>query len=131
MNTYIGSTINDSSTITAFSAAEIEEARGKIVKFNDDGKVEVCTSATDPLAGVIILQGEPDVAENEDITVQIKDIGIVRAGGEIKKGEYVTSDAEGKAVKASSGNNILGMATRDGVTDGFVTVQIVKTIASV
>lgn len=121
-----GSTINDSSTITAVAAEEIEDARGKAVKFDENGKIKVCDTANEAVAGIIIYQGIKPVKENEEVSVQIKDIGVGVAGGEIKVGDMVGTDTQGRLVKSTSGF-ALGMAvTPASAENAIFRVQITK-----
>lgn len=121
-----GSTINDSSTIPAVAAEAIEDARGKAVKFDENGKIKVCDAANEAVAGLVIYQGLKPVKEGEEVSVQIKDIGLAVAGGEIKVGDYVGTDAQGRLTKATSGF-IVGMAVSPASKeDVLFRVQITK-----
>lgn len=63
----------------------------------------------------------------DDLTVQIKDIGIWLSGGAITAGAELTSDADGKAVAATSGSFITAVALSEATKAGQrVSVQIVK-----
>ena len=115
---YIGTQINQSPTITEKAGANIDDARGKIVKYDASGNV-VLAAAGDVAVGITIMEdGANDitgaesgkVVSGEDVTVQIKDIGLVKAGGEIKKGAEIASDANGCAVTATDGNFVVGTA---------------------
>lgn len=120
-----GSTINSSPTIPAVAGEEMEDARGKAVKF-EEGKVKICTTANDIVAGLIILQGRKPVKENEEVTVQIKDIGVAIAGGEIKVGDMVGVDDQGRLKKAESGF-VVGMAVSPASKENaYFRVQITK-----
>ena len=46
----------------------------------------------------------------EDVTVQVKDISKWKAGGDFAAGDFLTSDANGAAVKATTGKFILAVA---------------------
>ncbi len=121
-----GSTINESSTIAAVAAEEIEDARGKAVKFDENGKIKVCDTENEAVAGIVILQGIKPVKENEEVSVQIKDIGVAVAGGEIKVGDYVATDNQGRLVKATSGFAV-GMAVTPATKENALfRVQITK-----
>lgn len=115
---YIGTQINQSPTIVEKSGAEIKDVRGKIVKYDSAGDVVLAT-AGDVAIGITIMEdGANDitgvesgkVAKGEDVTVQIKDIGLVKAGGTITKGAELASDANGCAVVATDGNFVIGTA---------------------
>ena len=115
---YIGTQINQSPTIVEKAGAAIEDARGKIAKYDASGNVVLAT-AGDVAIGITIMEdGANDitgaesgkVASGDDVTVQIKDIGLVKAGGTISKGDELASDANGCAVKATDGNFVIGTA---------------------
>lgn len=115
---YIGTQINQSPTIVEKAGAAIEDARGKIVKYDAGGNIVLATKG-DVAVGITIMEdganditGEESgkVAEGEDVTVQIKDIGLVKAGGAITKGAELASDANGCAVVATAGNFVIGTA---------------------
>lgn len=115
---YIGTQINQSPTIVEKAGAEIEDARCKIAKYDSNGDV-VLAKAGEVAVGITIIEdGANDitgkesgkVAKGEDVTVQIKDIGFVKAGGEITKGAELASDANGCAVVATAGNFVIGIA---------------------
>lgn len=126
MSLTYGSTINDSSTIYGIAKNAIENGRGKAVKFNDEGTLEICTSGSDLCAGLIIYQGEKNIEAGQEVSVQIKDIGLGVAGGAIKVGEYVEADAQGRLVKATSGF-VIGMATTPATKENeTIYVQITK-----
>ena len=85
-----------------------------------------------PAAGAMALGisiGETDetVAAGEDIDIQIKDIGKWMAGEAIDAGDALATDAAGKAVKATSGKFIMGVAlTSAAAADTLVQVQLAK-----
>lgn len=120
-----GSTINATPTRVFESLNDIENARGKAVKINSDGLAEICESESDPFMGLIIYQGRQDVKAGEEISVQIKDIGLGIAGGEISVGDYVTISSEGKLVKAT-GSFAVGQAMGNAVENQAFYVQITK-----
>lgn len=115
---YIGTQINQSPTITEKAGADIADARGKIVKYDASGNVVLATAGAVAVGITIMEDGANDitgtesgkVASGEDVTVQIKDIGLVKAGGAIAKGDEIASDASGCAVKATDGDFVIGTA---------------------
>ena len=65
------------------------------------------------------------VTIGDDVDIQIKDIGYILAGGEIAKGNEVTA-SNGLAVKAESGNYVVGIALSTVAKDDYCRVQIAK-----
>ena len=44
------------------------------------------------------------------MTVQIKDIGLCKSGAEIKKGQEVMTDTQGRVIPATAGKFVIGYA---------------------
>lgn len=118
MANYIGSQINQSVTIVEKAGAACDDCRNKIFKYDDNGNV-VLAGEGDLAIGIgLIESGYNDVtgkesgkvAAGEDVTVQIKDIGLVKAGAAITKGKEVMANADGLAVPAVSGKHVIGIA---------------------
>lgn len=125
--TRIGTTINNSPTIVAVAAAAMPGGRGKAVKFDNNGKIVLCSTAGEVAAGIIILQGDTDIAAGEEVSVQIKDIGMAVAGAAVKVGDPLAADASGKFVKATDGQFIVGYAvSAASAADRMFQMQITK-----
>ncbi|MCW5720422.1 MAG: hypothetical protein KIS86_04690 [Devosia sp.] len=90
-----------------------------------DKVVEVANSATDPLLGAAGSMGAP---EGGLVDVDLAGIGEVRIGGDVDFGDPLTSDANGKAVKAvpvaGSVVRIIGFAQADGA-DGDIAPYLI------
>ena len=130
-----GTQINQSVTIVEKAGAEIEDCRNKIVTFDTNGDVVLATAGTDiPLGVALIEAGYNDitgaesgkVAKGDDVDIQIKDIGFVLAGAEIKKGQEVAAGADGKAAVAVAGNYVLGIALNTVSAGGYCKIQYAK-----
>lgn len=126
-----GTLINGSQTITEKAGAEIADCRNRIVKYDSNGDVVLATAGTDIPVGIAIIEaGYNDitgtVAKGDDVDIQVKDIGYVIAGAAIKKGQEITSGADGLAAVAAAGNYILGIALSDASANGYVRIQISK-----
>ena len=125
MATVIGSSINESATVVFPAASDLSNARGLAVKLTN-GKVAVC-GAGEPALGLALMETDEVVKANEDVDIQIKDIGKWVAGAAITAGALLASDANGKAVAATSGAFIVGVALSDASAAGtYVKVQISK-----
>lgn len=99
--TYLATSINESPVITDKAGAVIADVRGKAVKYNN-GAI-VLAGAGETVLGVGIMTNDENIQIGADVDVQIKDIGLVCAGAEIKKGAELAADANGKFVTASTG----------------------------
>ena len=130
-----GTQINQSVTIVEQAGAEIADCRNRIMKYDENGNVVLATAGTDIPVGVAIIEaGYNDisgaesgkVAKGDDVDIQIKDIGFVIAGAEIKKGQEVAAGADGKAAVAASGDYVLGIALNSVAADGYCKVQYTK-----
>ena len=132
---YTGVQINTSPTIVEKAGAEIADVRNRIVKYDTNGAVVLATAGTDIPVGIALIEaGYNDisgvesgkVAAGADVDILVKDMGVVLAGGTIKKGQEVAAGANGKAVAAVSGNYVLGIALEAAAADEFLPVQIAK-----
>lgn len=130
-----GTQINQSVTIVEKAGKAIADARNLIMKYDTDGNVVPASAGTDTLLGVAIIEaGYNDVSgvesgkveAGDDVDIQIKDIGYILAGAEIKKGNEVTADKDGKAAVAAAGNHVIGVALSNANAGGYVRVQITK-----
>ena len=130
-----GTQINQSVTIVEKAGAEIDDCRNLIMKYDDNGDVVLATAGTDiPLGVALIEAGYNDitgaesgkVAKGDDVDIQIKDIGFVLAGAEIKKGQEVTAGADGLAAVAVTGNYVLGIALNSVAAGGYSKIQFAK-----
>lgn len=123
--TYTGTTINQSPTITLVAGEDIIKAQGKAVIIKD-GKAVTPTAGANAV-GVILLDAEETIKKDNDVTIQIKDIGAWVAGEAIAAGDELATDEQGYAVKAQSGNFIIGIALTTAEKSGTVIrAQIIK-----
>lgn len=132
---YNGVQINQSPTIVEKAGAEIEDARNRIVKYDENGDVVLAAAGTDIPVGVAIIEaGYNDisgkesgkVAKGEDVDILIKEMGVVLAGATIKKGQEIAAGADGKAAVASAGDYVLGVALNSVSSGGYLKIQIAK-----
>lgn len=129
-----GVQVNQSVTIVEQAGAAIEDVRNRIMTYDKDGSVVLATDGSTVLIGVALIEtGMNDISGVEsgkvtigdDVDIQIKDIGYILAGGEIAKGNEVTA-SNGLAVKAESGNYVVGIALSTVAKDDYCKVQIIK-----
>lgn len=122
---YIGSSINESATVVYPADVAITGARGIALALDEGGVVKLPEAGANVL-GVTIIETEEDVAAGADVDIQVKDIGKWKTAAAVKAGDELATDATGKAVVASSGNFVVGIALNDAASGSFVAVQITK-----
>lgn len=101
-------------TIKSFAAA-IDIKAGTIVKFTTDGKITPATVATDKLVGVNVL----DVKAEEQASVELNDVVTIIYGGTVNAGDALTSNANGNAVTATTGNTIIAYALESAASGDY------------
>ena len=121
---YTGTGINTSATIVE-PAGAAADFRGKAVKY-DAGKV-VLAGAGETAIGVGIITNSEATKENEDVDIQIKEIGLGLAGDAIEKGAELAANAEGKLVPATAGQFVIAVALDTAAAAGkFIKIQLAK-----
>ncbi len=108
MATYFGTVINESPTYTFKAGQKLEKAQGIALAIKD-GKL-VLPEAGANVIGVTPMSENEEIGADNDVNVQIKDIGAWVAGGKIAIGDQLATDAQGHAVKAQTDNFIVGVA---------------------
>ncbi|WP_028588344.1 DUF2190 family protein [Desulfocurvus vexinensis] len=84
-----------------------------------DGAVALATVATDALCGVTQELGADAVGDPVDVCKG--GLPEIRLGGDVVRGDPLTSDTEGRAIKATvSGSRIIGFAEVSGAEDDIV-----------
>ena len=130
-----GVQINQSVTIVEKAGTEIADCRNRAMVYDDSGNVVLASDGTKPIVGVALIEsGRNDISgvdsgkvlAEEDVDIQIKDIGYVLAGADIAKGAEVTSGADGLAATAVAGNYVVGIALSAAEKDDYCRIQIMK-----
>lgn len=122
--TFIGSTINESATVTFKAKAELKGNQGLALALNE-GKLELPAAGANVLG--LSLFTNDDAKAGDSLTVQVKDIGKWIAGDAVAAGDELAVDAAGKAVKAAEGQFIVGIALSAAAAAGtVVSVQLTK-----
>lgn len=89
-----------------------------------DGLVTGATAATDPLLGVTTSIGSQD---NGRCDVVIAGITTVKAGGTYARGDVLTSNATGQAIKSTTGTDrIIGIAMASAVVGDLAPVLLAQ-----
>lgn len=122
---YIGTSINESPVIAAQAGAEIKDGALLAVAMDATG-VKTVAKAGDVAVGLLIPETDT-VAAGDTVTIQVKDMGLWKAGAAVAAGDLLTPDAAGKATKAAAGNFILAQALEAATAaDQVIRVQIIK-----
>ena len=122
MATYLGTSINNSPTLVFSAKERIEKVQGLALML----ELKKPTAGANVI-GIALFTNDETVNAGDEVTVQIKDIGKWIAGGAIAVGDELTTNADGKAIKATAGNFITGIAlTKATAAGSVVQVQIVK-----
>ena len=100
-----------------------------IAKFGaDDDTLAQATASTEELVGVF---QHTTTTAGEEVRVMLDGISRVVLGGTVVRGNYLTSDANGKAVSAAPGAGVnayvIGQALASGVAGDIIPVHIEKT----
>lgn len=133
MKQYMTNGINPSPTIaipiseTAFAdgKSEIVEIGGKGVKFAADGGAVLCSTAGEKAIGVVTIDNDVTVAKGDNISVQIKDNGLVKVAEAVVAGDELTVNAEGAFVKATAGQYVRATALANGAANSYVRAMLV------
>ncbi len=115
---YIAASINQSPVISMKAGADLADVRGKAVMFDETGGV-ILASAGKPALGIAVLSNPENINKGDDIDIQIKDIGHVKASAAVKPGDALAPDANGALVPATSGS-YLAIALEGGAKDAFM-----------
>lgn len=119
---YFGTAINESPVISLEAGEEITSPQ--FLAVTADGKL--ATAGVNAL-GIITADCDDAVEAGDDLTVQVKDIGLWIAGAAFTKGAELAVGTGGKAVTATSGDFIVAIALSAATKAGQrVNVQIVK-----
>lgn len=123
---YYGNTINDSPVIVGKATAALSGAEFLAVKFDANGGIVKASTAGEAVLGLLPAE-QGNVAAGDDVTVQIKECGLWKAGAAVDAGAILTTDADGKCKTAAAGNFILAVALEKASAAGdIIKVQICK-----
>jgi hypothetical protein len=122
---YIGTSINDSPTIIGKAGAAITDGSFLAAVFDTNGNFVVAGAAA---VCVGLFPAETNsVAAGDDVTVQIKEIGLWKTGAAVAAGALLTSDASGRAVTADEDEFVLAVALEAAsAANQVIQAQIVK-----
>lgn len=115
---YLATSINESPVIAFPASADLGDVRGKAVSLDENGTLILTATGKLPL-GIAVLGNPEQIAKDDAVTVQIKDVGCVKAGAAVQSGDALTVDSSGAFVPATSGN-YYAVALETGAKDAFI-----------
>lgn len=107
--------------ISLEASGDLSANQFRFVKVNSSGQTEQATAAADAIVGV--QQDKPKV-QGEASGVLINGVSIMIAGGTVAAGAVVTTDAQGRAVAAATGNTGKGICLKGGAVGEQISVLI-------
>lgn len=88
-----------------------------------DTEAALATAATDSILGVSDL----GVGAGDRVDVHHSQIAFVEYGGTVSRGDWLTTDATGRAIATTTaGNETIGKAAKSGVVGDIGSVEIIK-----
>lgn len=92
---YFGSIINNSATIIAKASAKITDGAFLAATLTENG-VAVAKASETPIGIMVAETGT--VEAGEEVTIQVKDIGLAKVGAAVNAGDILAADANGKLI---------------------------------
>jgi len=123
--TYFMTSVNESPLISRKAGAELNDVRGRAVKFDDNGSI-VLAGAGDAALGIAILSSDEAIPVGGNVDIQVRAIGLVKAGAAIAPGDELASDAAGALVPATSGAYIAISLQKAAAAGEFVQALITR-----
>lgn len=113
--------------VTAFGTEGKIEAHRICAHGEKAGFAKQATAPADKLIGVL-TSVEKESGEHADVIRT--GLATVVYGGTVARGDYLTTDGTGRAVKASEGQAFIGIAETDGVADDLGAMLVTHGIAA-
>lgn len=121
----------DESYLTKTATEDIGAYRFVKLNASDASKIDIADTAGEMVLGV--LDADMDYSEDPLARVVYRGITYVKAGGTVAADDYVTTDANGAAVKASTGAavaHIAGRAMNGGVSGDLIAVDLMPELGA-
>lgn len=123
---YQGTAHNDSAVIVYNTGADLTGKEFHGVKLNAEGKL-VLAGAGEAALGILSAEQGFDLTTGNRADVQIKDIGLGKAGAKFVAGDFLAMDGEGRFIKAEAGAFVVAYAIEAAnAADEIVSIQIVR-----
>lgn len=122
--TYEYTGMNESATVSLPAAGALAGVNAKAVKLSADGIM--LPAAGDSAVGIVLITEDEDYEKGDHVTVQVKDIGLWKAGAAFALGDALAADEEGLCQRAAAGQYVVARALSAAAAKGdFVKVQII------
>lgn len=105
--------VAESSTRAGTLGEDCTKASCRAVMFNAVGDVVLATEPEKAM-GILIASSEEELLAGSAVSFLVKDVGLMSIGSAVNKGDLVTIDSQGRAVKATSGSVVFGRAFTSG-----------------
>lgn len=116
--------INTSATVTFPAGEDLADIGATAVLLAEEGLSKPDAGAE--VLGIIPISEDGAYKKGDDITVQVKDIGIWRAGAGLARGTLLATDKDGLCQGASAGQYICARALTSASAKGdLIRVQII------
>ncbi|MCI9357717.1 MAG: DUF2190 family protein [Lachnospiraceae bacterium] len=123
-NSYEYTGINTSATAAFPAGEDLADIGATAVMLAEEGLSKPEAGAE--VLGIVPVSEDESYQKGEDITVQVKDIGLWKAGAEIARGMLLATDKDGLCQEASSGQWICARALTSASEKGsLIRVQII------
>lgn len=117
------SAINTSPTINLAAAEALKAPQAVALTLTASG-VKLPAAGGD-VVGIALPSNADTVAAGDGVDIQVTGFGKIVAGGAFDAGDLLAADAEGKAIKAATGNVVIARAIDAATASGdLVNVQI-------
>lgn len=132
MKQFMTNAINNTPTIavkisdSALTSGVVSDIGGKAVKFDTSGELVLCSTAGEAVLGIVTIDNDVEVHSGDMVSVQIKDNGVVRAGGTFAAGDELATDTNGLFVKAVAGQYVRAIALAAGSENTIVRAMMVN-----
>lgn len=124
---YFGTIINSSPTLAEKAGIDILNAQFLALKYNDLGEVVPCDTEGENVAGLLMADCSNVISKGDNVSIQIKDIGMGKSGTALKKGTELMTDSTGRLIPAVSGKFIIGYALSNATAaDEIISIDIRK-----
>ena len=117
---YFGTSINTASVVAETAGAVIENGAFCAVKYDENGDVMLFDTSGELAVGVLFPETAEKINADDDVTMQIKDIGYCKAGAEIKKGQEVMVDTQGRVIPVTAGKFVMGYAMTNATAENEI-----------
>ncbi len=122
---YFTTPVNESPLISRKAGAELNDVCGRAVKFDDNGNI-VLAGAGDAALGIALTSSDDVIPVGGNVDVQIRAIGLVKAGAAIAPGDELAPDANGALIPATSGAYIAIALQKAAAAGEFVQALITR-----